>query len=243
MLTGSKQCLQFSCILWNKVFLLGSKMKFIAQVISIIFHPLLMLTYMLLLMLMVNPYMFGYNEISDADTFIMMVFLTSVLIPVIAILVMKAIGWVHSLEMSDRHERIGPYLVTSILYLSLYLHFAKAKSFPPPLLIATLGAVIALFTGFFLNNFRKISIHAIAIGGFLALTIHLYRSYSTDQFILPLPFLYDLRISTVFLVYVVILLAGLVCSARLMTGQHTSSEVFVGFMIGVLSMSMSYLIL
>lgn len=218
-------------------------MRFTAHLISIVFHPLLILTYMLLLMLIVNPYMFGYNEIADADTLIMMVFLTSVLIPVIAIFVMKAIGWVHSLEMSDRHERIGPYLVTSVLYLTLYLHLAKAKAFPPPLLIATLGSVIALFAGFFLNNFRKISIHATAIGGFLAMTLLLYLLYSTDQFILPLPFLYDLQISTVYLLYVVIFLAGLVCSARLMTGSHTSVEVFVGFFVGLLSMTVSYLII
>lgn len=216
-------------------------MRFTAHLISTLFHPLLMLTYMLLIMLCLNPYMFGYNHLSDADTLIMMVFLTSVLIPIIAILVMKGIGWVHSLEMSDRHERIGPYLVTSILYLSLYLHLVKAKSFPPPLLIATLGAVIALFAGFFLNNFRKISMHAIAVGALLVVIILLYTTYSTDQFILP--FFDDIRVSTVYLLYVGILVAGLVCSARLITHSHTPWEVYAGFVIGTLSMTMSYLII
>ena len=96
-------------------------------------------------MLVVNPYMFGYREIGEADTLILMVFLTSVLIPLIAILVMKGIGWVHTLQMSDRHERIGPYLVTSVLYLSLYLHLLKTRAFPPFILIITLGSVISLF--------------------------------------------------------------------------------------------------
>jgi hypothetical protein len=198
---------------------------------------------MLLLMLVANPYMFGYNHVSDANTLIMMVFLTSVLIPVIAILVMKGIGWVHSLQMSDRHERIGPYLVTSILYLTLYLHLVKAKSFPPLLLIASLGAVIALFAGFFFNNFRKISMHAIAMGALLMMIILLYSSYATNQFILPLPFYTDVRISTVYLLYVAIFLAGIVCSARLITDSHSPWEVYAGVIVGLVSMGLASLII
>jgi hypothetical protein len=218
-------------------------MKPFASLISLVFHPLLILTYMLVLMLVVNPYVFGYNRISDAHTLILMVALTSALIPVIAILVMKGIGWVRTLEMSDRHERIGPYLVTAVLYLSLYLHLVKAKSFPAPLLIATLGAVLALFAGFFLNNFRKISMHAIGVGGFLTLTVILYVSFTTDQFVLPVPFLLDILTPTIVIVYVAILVAGLVCSARLISGTHTPAEVYVGFFTGVLSMLVACLVL
>lgn len=218
-------------------------MKFIARLISILFHPLLMLTYMLVVMLVVNPYMFGYHDIMEADALILMVVLTSAIIPMIAILVMKAIGWVRSVQMTDRHERIGPYLVSAVLYLSLYLHLVKARSFPPPLLIATLGAVIALFAGFFLNNFRKVSMHAIGIGGFMVLIIILYRFYSTDQFVLPIAFLRNPEIQTSTLLYTAILVSGLVCSARLIEKHHTSGEVYVGFGTGVICMIIASLIL
>jgi len=189
---------------------------------------------MLLLMLVVNPYMFGYNTIHDANTLILMVFLTSVLIPMIAILVMKGIGWVHTLHMSDRHERIGPYLVSGVLYLSLYLHLSKTKAFPDLLLIGTLGAVIALFVGFFINNFRKISMHAIAIGGLLAFTFLLYWSYSTSQFALSFQ-RFDLSIPTIYLVYLAIVVAGVVCSARLILGEHNRPEVYSGVIVGIMS--------
>jgi hypothetical protein len=218
-------------------------MKLVAHILSVLFHPLLILTYMLLMTLVVNPYMFGYRHVTDADNLILMVFLTSALIPLIAIMVMKGIGWVQSIQMSDRHERIGPYLVTAVLYLSLYLHLVKSKSFPSPILIATLGSVIALFGGFFLNNFRKISMHAIAIGGFLLFTILLHHSYSTSGFLLPLPFLNDLQVPTNYVLYAAILVAGLVCSARLILSKHTPREVYVGFFVGVLGMFLAYLIL
>jgi hypothetical protein len=217
-------------------------MKPVINAFSLVFHPLLILMYMLVMMLLVNPYMFGYRTIREADSLLLMVFLTSVLIPVIAILVMKGIGWVHSFQMSDRHERIGPYLVTSVLYLSLYLHFVKAKAFPSPILIATLGAVIALFAGFFLNNFRKISMHALSIGGLFVMTIFLLIHYSTNLFILPLPFGNDLRIPSVYLLYCVILLCGVICSIRLAAGAHNRFEVYAGFLTGAISMCIAQLI-
>jgi hypothetical protein len=211
-------------------------LRFSALVISVVFHPLLMLTYMLLLMLIANPYMFGYSAIAEADTLILMVFLTSALVPLIAIFVMKGIGWVQSLQMSDRHERIGPYIVTAVLYLTLYLHLSHARVFPDALLIAALGSVIALFCGFFVNNFRKVSMHAIAAGGLLGLTGVLYSRYSTDLFILPWPDRVGIQIPTIYLLYCVIIVVGAVCTARLIGKNHVPAEVYAGLFIGLLSM-------
>jgi hypothetical protein len=217
-------------------------LRFSAFVISVVFHPLLMLTYMLLLLLVANPYMFGYSHVAEADTLILMVFLTSALIPLIAIFVMKGIGWVHSLQMTDRHERIGPYIVTAVLYLTLYLHLSRARVFPDALLIATLGSVIALFAGFFANNFRKVSMHATAAGGLLGLTGVLYSRFSTDQFILPIPAFADMQIPTVYLLYGVILIVGAICTARLISKNHIPAEVYLGLFIGLLSMVVAILI-
>ena len=213
-----------------------------ATVVSVVFHPLLMLTYMLLLMLVVNPYMFGYTHITEADNLILMVFLTSALIPVIAILVMKGIGWVHSFQMTDRHERIGPYIVTAFLYLTLYLHLNKARAFPDLLLIATLGTVIALFAGFFVNNFRKISMHAMAAGGFLGLVGLLYLRFSTEQFILPVPGLANLEVPTLYVLYGAILLTGGICTARLIGAKHARDEVYMGLFLGLTCMLIASMI-
>lgn len=214
-------------------------MRIAAFIVSAVFHPLLMLTYMLLMMLVVNPYMFGYTRPVEADSLILMVFLTSALIPFIAILVMRGIGWVQSLQMTDRHERIGPYIVTGVLYLTLYLHLVKAKAFPDPLLISTLGTVIALFAGFVINNFGKISMHGTAAGGLLTLTIVLFSRFSTDQFVLPVPWGHDLVVSSVYLLYAVLLVCGLMCTARLVARKHTPIEVYTGFFVGFCSMWIS----
>lgn len=218
-------------------------MHLIARIVSIVFHPLLMLTYMLLLMLVVNPYMFGYQRVVDGDALILMVFLSSVFIPLVAILVMKGLGWLSSFEMPQKQERIGPYIVSAVLYLSLYLHLAKTKSFPVLLLVCVLGTVIALFAGFFFNNFRKVSMHGTAVGGLLVMTGLLYARFSTDWFLMSVPFMGDYHIQTVSLLYVVILIAGIVCTSRMLVGKHTAGEIYTGCIIGMVSMWVAYLAL
>jgi hypothetical protein len=84
--------------------------------------------------------------------------------------------------------------------------------------------------------------HAIAMGGFLVLTILLYKLYSTDQFELPVPFTDDIRMPTSTIVYAVIFFAGCIGTARLKLERHSSTEVYIGFILGILSMLISYMI-
>ncbi len=215
-------------------------LNFFAQVIAVLFHPLLMLTYMVLLMVIVNPFMFGYRHIAEADELLLMVSLTTVMIPLVAIFVMRGLGWVQSLELTDRHERIGPYVVAAVLYLTLYLHFRKAGVFPPLLMTATLGVIIALFAGFFINNFQKVSMHATAMGGFLTMTVLLCVHHGSRHIVISMGEGAYLEASPLLLLYLVIAIAGMVCTARLITGAHSPSEIYSGFITGVLSMLIAY---
>jgi hypothetical protein len=197
---------------------------------------------MLLLLLVVNPYMFGYSDPREADTLVLMVFLTSAFIPIIAVALMKALGWVKTMQMSDRYERIGPYIVTGILYLSLYMHIVKSNAFPGAFRVCTLGTIFALFAAFFVNNFMKISIHAVAMGGLVSLAILIKLFYGTDYFELPL-FGERLSINSMYLLFTIIGIAGVVCTARMLLKQHVIREIYLGFAIGFICQLISYRIL
>ena len=218
-------------------------MRVIAKVISIIFHPLFVLTYMLWILLVTNPYMFGYSKSSEADVLVLMVFLTSAFIPLVAVGLMKGLGWIESLQMADKQERIGPYIVTGILYLSLYMHLVKSNAFPRAFHVATLGAIIALFVAFFVNNFQKISIHALAMGGIVSMTVLCKRYYSGEVFSVTVPGLGSLQLSTMIMLYAVILIAGLVCTSRLILKRHSVREVYAGFIVGFFAQLVAYLAL
>ena len=217
-------------------------MKAIANFFSIVFHPLLILTYMTLVLLWTNPFSFGYRHVAEADTLLIIVVMTTVTLPAIAVLMMKMLGWIDSFRMASRQERIGPYIVAGILYLTLYLHVSKAD-FPTSIRVATLGVLIGLWACFLINNFMKVSAHAAGMGGLLTLVALTKLKFGYDEAQIGFPGGLNLVLSIDYLLYGVIILAGMVCTSRLLLKSHESKEVYLGLIVGILGMTISYLIL
>jgi hypothetical protein len=84
------------------------------------------------------------------------------------------------------------------------------------------GGIIVLFIAFIINNFYKISLHALAIGsmtgGFLALA----------KTLTPI-----ININSLIIINCVLLFSmGLVASSRLYLKAHTSKQIYLGLIIG-----------
>ena len=204
-------------------------MKPIAQFISWIFHPLLMLTYMICLLMVVNPYAFGFSRIGEGRSILLIinVFLQAALIPGIAISMMKTLGLTPNLDLGDRTSRIGPFIAAGILYLWLYITFNRLPDVPPVFKSAILGTVIALFTAFILNIFSKISLHAIGMGsliGMIMVTMLLFN-YNSFQF-------GETTYSMYALLFLIIALAGLVGSARMILENPSPKDLYGGYLVG-----------
>ena len=204
-------------------------MKTAAHIFSYIFHPLFILTYMTLVLLWTNPFSFGFRHVAEADTLLIIVVMTTITLPGIAIIMMKMLGWLNTFQMETRHERIGPYIVSGIAYLTLYLHVSKAD-FPGSIRIATLGVLIGLWACFFLNNFFKVSAHAAGMGGMVAMVTLTKLHYGYQEAQIGLPGGINLVLSIDYLLYGTILLAGIVCTSRLLLNAHESKEVYLGFL-------------
>ncbi len=211
-------------------------MKIAAQILSIIAHPLLMLTYMLLLLLLVNPYLFGVNSISDLESkkLILSVFFTSFLLPAIAIFLMRKLDLISSIDMRDKKDRIGPFIVTGIFYLWVFQNVLRNNDMPTAFLIAVLGTTVGLFLCFLINLFFKISLHASGIGGFIGIVLITMWLYSYGTFEMWLPFIGSCSISINLVLMLSLLVAGLIGTARLGLGAHTSRELYAGFALGLL---------
>ncbi len=204
-------------------------MRPIAQFISWLFHPLLILTYVICLLMVVNPYAFGFSQVGEGRSglLIIYVFLQATLIPSIAISMMKTLGLVPNFDLEDRTARIGPFIATGILYLWLYASFSRLPDVPPVFKSAILGYVIALFTAFVLNIFSKINIHAIGMGsliGVIMVTMLLFN-YNSFQF-------GNYTFSMYALLFVVIIIAGLVGSARMVLENPSPKDLYGGYLVG-----------
>jgi hypothetical protein len=218
-------------------------MKTTAQFFSILFHPLFILTYMSLVLLWTNPFSFGWRHVGEANTLLIIIVMTSITLPAIAVFMMKMLGWVESFRMEHRHERIGPYIVAGIMYLSLYLHITKAEAFPVSLRVAVLGSLIALWSCFFINNFVKISLHAAGMGGLVALVALTKTTYGYAEAQIGLIGGTNLVIPIDMMFYGSLIMAGAVCTSRLILKVHTLREVYSGFLIGILSLITAFVIL
>ena len=98
-------------------------LRVFAKIVSVIFHPLLILTYMLILLLLVNPYLFGVNDIAYQSRLILLMFMSTFLLPAFAVFMMRNLGLVSSIELENKQERIGPYIITGVFYLWMYMNF------------------------------------------------------------------------------------------------------------------------
>lgn len=209
-----------------------------ARLISLVLHPLLMLTYMLVLLLLLNPYLFGVHSISEQPAKILLwrVFLSSFFIPAIAVLMLRFTGLLRSLEMPNKEDRIGPYIITGMFYLWLFRNFLDNGQIPSVFVSFTLGATIALFLAFFINIFSKISIHAVGMGGLLGVTVIAMAVFPAYNFLSPVqadPQIWQLDMRV--LLVVIIFLAGLAGSARLQLRAHEPMDLYGGYLVGFIA--------
>tara|TARA_R110002012_G_scaffold208942_1_gene379116 strand:- start:129472 stop:130089 length:618 start_codon:yes stop_codon:yes gene_type:complete len=191
--------------------------RFWAHFISIVFQPLLIPSYIFVGILFFLP--FSLNMTGDlAWRFLSMVFMTTFLIPLMGMLLLKFTRNITNLNMEDRKERVFPFLFNAIFYgATTYLFWEKFR-FPNLVTIILLSITISIVLLTIITIWWKISAHAIAIAGatgiYLALLI---KSEPSNLY---------------YAVVLCFLFCGLVGSARLKLSAHDSKQVWFGFLIG-----------
>lgn len=192
----------------------------LARVISVIFHPLLLPTYAMLILININTHHILVLPLKFRYLTVLFVFLTSFVMPTLIFTILLKLGKIQSLEMHSRRERTLPLLIVAIFFYGTYYllkqgpHFALFNIF-------MLGATLLVIVSLFINYFFKISIHMVAVGG-------LFGTFAGFSIL----FKHDL----IFLLYLIVLAAGLIGFARLKLKAHTTRQIYTGFLLGVVFM-------
>lgn len=202
-------------------------LRLIARTISLIFHPLLILTYMLVFLIWANPYVFGGGGYSKNFLLILYVLLYTFAMPALCLLMMRLTGLVNSLELPERQDRCIPFIAAGVFYCWLSVNAYHTSMYPKFFTAFVIGSTISLFLAFFINLFQKISIHTVGMGGLVAMVLItlLYHSYENIQIYLLAS----------------ILLAGVVGTARLILKAHSAREVYSGYFWGFLGQLLALL--
>jgi len=216
----------------------------IAHFLSYLGHPLLVLSYMLLLLMATNPFAFGVSSLADQKAVVLAlsVFGTTFLIPGLGVALMKPLGLIKSLQMEDKMDRTGPYIICGVFYLWLFKNLLSGGYTPVLYSKFVLGATIGLFLSFFINIFTKISAHAVGMGGMAVMVLLMVLQWSNAA--LPLPMFGGvLEINLLSVMAVIILLAGLVGTARLALKAHEPPDLYLGYAVGIASVLLANVIL
>jgi len=189
-----------------------------AKIISFVFHPLLLATYLVLVlgkffpaMLMIAP-----NQLALVTLF---VFAFTFLIPVINLLLFRYLGSISSIHLESRQERVLPFIFISVMYLLVVFLFYFRLPFNSNFnKLMTIVAVLVVFSTI-ITFFYKVSVHSLAMGGWIGILFPLIKF--SPSLLWPTA--------------TVIAIAGLVISSRLALDVHTPRETLVGVIAGLLT--------
>ena len=189
----------------------------LAKIVSVVFHPLFMPLYGLAI-LMSAPTFLRYLPVEAKRILFMVVTINNVFIPLSLLPFLRYRNIISSYHISDRRERIIPLLTASILYCttSFIVFRFQVPFFLKSFIFAT--SVVAIVLSM-INFWWKISIHAAGAGALTATVIALaFRMHTPLTFYL----------------LAVILVSGVILSARLKLNSHNPAQVWTGFLTGLI---------
>ncbi|MGW8315541.1 MAG: hypothetical protein ACWGNV_08070 [Bacteroidales bacterium] len=193
-------------------------MKKAASVISILFHPLLMPTLGLMILLNSGSYVSLLDPVAKRAILFVMA-LGTLVFPLMMLPVFFYRNLVMNQKGSVLEERWIPRIIILILYIITCIYFLRL-----PLnriiqgYMLSVAATMALLT---LISIRvQISMHTAALGGVAGLIIALIIFFGTqlEGFLL-----------------IALLAGGIVGTARLLEGAHRPVEIYSGFAVGFVS--------
>lgn len=202
------------------------------NIVSIISHPLIMVTYGLILMLLSNPFLFGSATVVGQTPLIAIVMFSTLFIPILSIAMMRVLNLISSLDMDERRDRVAPIFSAGIWYSALYFTISKSNMIPMEFNFFLFGMLISLFICLFINSFFKISLHATGVAGLAMGLFIFYFSGSAEPLLIPLGG-QTLSIDFVVVALLAVVLAGLSSSARMYEGAYTLDEIVAGWMAGI----------
>jgi len=186
----------------------------LAKVISIVFHPVIVPT--LGMVLLFNSGFYFELLLWEAKRFVLLVvFFTTCILPMLSVAVLS-LNPKFDVNMPDSRDRLIPLLSSALFYYLGFFLLRKVQAVPEfkLFMLASVLVIVALLV---ISIKWKISNHMATIGGLSgALFALAFRN----------------GINPVYSVLIVVLLSGLIGSARLSLKKHSVAQLAAGYGLG-----------
>lgn len=141
--------------------------------------------------------------------------------PLVTVGLLKALGFLESVQLRTQRERVIPLIATGIWYFWIWYVWKNLPDYPVEMVRLALATWTASWVTLMINVRMKISLHTISAGLMLTFLClwSLNHPYGAGVY-LP----------------IASLLAGAIGVARLQVSDHTQTEVYSGYALGVIAM-------
>lgn len=198
----------------------------LAYFFSVFFHPLLLPTFLFGTIFYYLPEVAGSASASLRLYLLLAVFITTFVIPLISMLLLRMTSNISDLELVNRSERVMPFFFITLFYtVTTYLFIEKMQvGFTFAIILS--GITLLIFLISVITLFIKVSAHAASV-------------CASTGFLIVLQYLYHPEgLLTAILVSIVV--SGIVISSRLHLQVHDTKETLAGILLG-LAVSLSSL--
>ena len=195
--------------------------RLLAKTISYIFHPVFVPLYIVLFMVYVHPWIFaGFSEMDKSRTVIMSALMYT-FFPIVTVLLLKALKFIKTFNLTTQKDRIIPLVACGIWYFWIWYVWRNLPEYPQSAIQLALAIWISASLGLMANIIMKVSLHTISMGVMLTFIFFLAFTQSLN---------FGIYLS------IALLITGLVCTARFIASDHEPKEIYGGLFVGAVSM-------
>jgi len=198
-----------------------------SKALSYLLHPILMPFYLLLILLNLNVFFSLLIPFSYKLILLAVVTLTTVVFPLFVLFLLYQRRIITSFFLEAREERFYPILTIALFYYVTY-YMLKGVQISSIFSYYMLGATLLAICALIINFYHKVSLHMVGMGG-------------VSGFFLGLSCIFGLHFLV--LVLISLLLSGMVGSARLIANAHKPAEIYSGFLMGCVIMTLMVVLL
>ncbi|GDX44001.1 hypothetical protein LBMAG23_09780 [Bacteroidota bacterium] len=190
-----------------------------AGFISVLFHPLFIGAMMAGYLLFIHPsYFIGFSDRARLMK-LLIVINNNVFFPLVVVGLLRGLGFNKSFLLKTQKERIVPYIASITFFFWSYYVFKNQTGTPEVMVGMCRGMFLSAAASLLLNNYFKISMHAVGIGGLLGLVT---VSILDGSQYAGIP------------VLVALFLSGITITSRKIVSDHSWFDLISGLLVGFL---------
>lgn len=195
-----------------------------ALLVSYVFHPVFMPVAMAWVLFQLSPATFAGLSGEKMGMVLLRIAYIATFFPILTVLLLKGVGFIESIHLHTPKDRIIPLIGTMIFYFWVY-HVFKHIDAPFLLRVLLLGCFWGVIVMFMVSIFFKVSMHTTGAGGMIGILLVLMFNSPVNM---AIPF------------FAALMIAGIIGTARMILKAHTLGQIWLGYILGVISQVAAY---